>query len=112
MSDISNARSTQISSKNADELVERNGSTVIAIKFSKERFSLVLVHVNTEVLKTVHQLCHVDLSVSIIINDSEDTSKSTNGHRSTAKEVSLNIGHDLISRLNLCLGNSVSSRIL
>lgn len=49
LSDHANTGRTQVPSKNADELVERNGATVITIKCSKEGFSLVLVEVDAEV---------------------------------------------------------------
>ena len=112
LSDIADTGRTQVTSQYTEEFIKRNRPTVITIKSSKEGLGLVLVNVNAEILKPIHQLSHINLSVSIIINDSEHTSKSTNCHRSTAQQRSLDVSHDSISIVLFSLNYSVSGGIL
>jgi len=53
--------------------------------------------VDVEVLETPHQLLSVDLSVSIIVQDAEHSSDSSDHHRASALQLVLDLLHHLLS---------------
>lgn len=112
LSDHTNSSRAQISSKSADEFIKGHTAAAVTIKFSEKSLGLLLVEVDSKVFEAVHELSHVDLSISIIVNNSEDTAQGTDGHRSTAQESSLDVSHDSIGIIFLLLNHSISRRVL
>ena len=77
LSDESQARIAEISSKCANELIEVNGAGIVAIKVLDKHVALLLRQVDVEVLEAPHELISVKLPVSIIVEDAEDAANAT-----------------------------------
>ena len=77
LSDESQARIAEISSKCANELIKVNGAGIVAIKVLDKHVALLLRQVDVEVLEAPHELICVKLTVSIIVEDAEDAANAT-----------------------------------
>lgn len=100
--DASNTSLAQISAESPNELVKVYRARSIAVKFSEESFGFVLLKMDTEIFESPHELVQVDLPVSIIIEDAEDTTNSANSHCSAAFQHVFDLLHDLICSQRRC----------
>ena len=83
LADEANTAIAQFASQCADELVEVDGAGVVPIEVADENCTLLLRQVDIKVLKTPHKLVDVELPVSIIVQDAEDTADAANRHGSS-----------------------------
>ena len=75
---------TQVSPQRSNELVKADSTRSVSVEFGKNSLGLILVEVDSKIFKSIEKLTQVHLSVSIIIEDAEDTADAANGHRTTA----------------------------
>lgn len=87
---------TQLSAERPDELVEADRARSVPVELSEKSLGLGISEHDAEIFKAPEQFVQVNLSVSIIVEDAEDTAKSTDGHGAAGLESRFHIVHDLI----------------
>ena len=81
LSDVATTAIVEVAAKGNQELVEVNSATVVSIEVLNENLGLLLGQVDVEVLHAPHKLIGINLPVSIIVQDAEDSGDAADGHR-------------------------------
>ena len=97
LTNVANAACAELTTERPKELIEVDGSGVVAVEVADEDASLLLTEMNIEVLEAPHELIDVKLPVSIIVQDAEHSTNAANGHGAAPLQRLLDVIHHLLS---------------
>ena len=86
LSDVANAAFAELTAEGPQKFIEIDGARVVAIEEFDQYGDLLIREVDLIIDETILKLISIQLSISIIVEDAEDSSNASNGHSTTALE--------------------------